>query len=349
MARLLLLAAVAATALALPSGASAQSQPRFPRITQLRVEINSPSDPVVRAVINPGGSTTRWHVLYGLTPELGQATSEEELAAGTEDVLVRATLPGLPPARRIYWRVVATNERGTRTSRQLRFTTLRAPTGVSLAVEPAIVPYGDAVAAHGQVLGSGVAGTTVALMREPFPFGVPFEMGTVSADPAGAFAFDGGPLLVTTRFRAETRTAALAQSPVVTVYAAVRVQTAVGRPTRRDVPVAGSVEPLVSNGVALLQRLGGDGRWRTVRRARVTDAVTESRYRLRAPRLLRARLYRVAVDPRDGGAHVPAAAPTFEVGARVRPPTRRRRRPAPKPPATAGEAHATVRPVLGLG
>jgi hypothetical protein len=323
--------AAAAAACVLPAAAPAQSQPRFARITQLRVEVNSPTDPVVRAVINPNGSTTRWHVAYGLTPDLGQTTSEQELAAGTEDVLVRATLPGLPPARRVYWRVVATNDRGTRTSRQLRFTTLRAPTGVTLAVEPAIVPYGDPVAARGQVVGSGVAGITVALLREPFPFGVPFEMGSVSADPAGAFAFDGGPLLVTTRFRAETRTAALAQSPVVTVYSAVRVATAAGRATRREVPLAGNVLPPVANGVALLQRLGGDGRWRTVRRARVTDAVTQSRYRLRAPRLLRPRLYRVAVDPRDGGAHVPSAGATVEVQARVRPRARRRGRPTPEP------------------
>ncbi len=331
MRRLLPVAVLACAMCVLASAAAAQSPVRFPRITQLRLEVNSPTDPVVRAVINPGGGTTRWHVAYGLTPDLGQVTPDAELGAGTEDVLVRATLPSLPPARRVFWRVEATNERGTRNSRILRFTTLRAPAGVTLSIDPLVVPYGDPVAARGQVTGSGVAGITVALMREPFPFGVPFEMGTVSADGDGGFAFDGGPLLVTTRFRAQTRTHALTQSQVVTAYSAVRVATTVGTPTRRAVPLSGSVLPPLSNGRALLQRQGAGGRWRTVRQARVTDAVTESRYRISAPRLRRPWLYRVAVDPRDGGAHIASAGPTVAVQARPQPRPRRRGGPTPRP------------------
>jgi hypothetical protein len=322
-------AAVAAVALlAVPTGAEADR----PRITGLRVVANSPTDPVVRAIINPGGATTTWHVEYGPTEALGASTPAAELPAGTDDVVVTAVLAGVETRRRVWWRVVATNEDGTRRSRRARFTTERAPSGVTLQIDPLVVPWGQPVVARGLVLGEGVAGITVAFQRLPFPFSGPFsDVATAAADDAGGFVFDAGPLLVTTRFLVQTRTPVLAQSDVVTVSSQLVVDLRVGEPTRRRAPVSGAVRPPVPNGRAFLQRLRLDGTWASVDEARLADRFTHSTYAFDIARVRRAAVYRVGVDARDGGAHVPGVSSTIRV--RALPPRRRPPRRRPKPSA----------------
>jgi hypothetical protein len=306
---------LAILAVAVLSAPAAAATP--PRISGLRVVANSPTDPVVRAIINPGGATTTWYVEYGPTPALGSSTPAIELPAGTDDIPVTAVLAGLQPRRRVHWRVVATNEAGTRRSRVARFTTDRAPIGVTLALEPIVVPWGQPVIARGQVLGAGVAGITVALQRLPFPFSGPFsDVATATADDAGRFTFDAGPLLVTTRFLVQTRTPVLAQSAVLTASSALVVDLRTGEPARGRVPVRGVVRPPVPVGLAHLQRLRLDGTWATVQRAPLADRFSHSSYAFTIARLGRAAVYRVAVDARDGGAHVPGVSSTITVRAR---------------------------------
>src|SRR5688500_10521607 len=87
------LRAAAPPALA-PLLAPAAAGAERPRITGLRVVANSPTDPVVRAIVNPGGLTTTWHVEYGPTEALCASTPAAELPAGTDDVVVTAVLAG---------------------------------------------------------------------------------------------------------------------------------------------------------------------------------------------------------------------------------------------------------------
>jgi hypothetical protein len=290
--------------------------PAIPRAFGLRVAQNSPTDPVVRATINPEGSATSWHVEYGHTTAF-LVTPDQELPAGIADVPVTATLTGLEPSRRVFWRVVATNAAGIRRSGRRHFSTLRAPTGVAFALVPATVRWGRPLTVRGQVQGSGVAGITVALRREAFPFGVGLaDAGTTQADTAGGFAFEVGPLLVTTRFQVETRSPIVAQSGVLTAYSALNVGAGVERRTRRSVVLAGRVRPAVASGRAALQRRGPDGRWRTVRRSRLVDLASFSRYRFAVLRLRRAQRYRVSVSAHDGGAHVPGVSRSIRVAAR---------------------------------
>jgi hypothetical protein len=297
--------------------AAAPAEPITPRAYQLHLEANSPTAPVVRATINPRGSPTTWRVEYGHTTAFGLATPDQPLPAGIDDVVVTAAVPGVEPGRRVWWRVVAANGAGIRRSRRARFTTQRAPTGVTLSPGRAVVPWGRRVTLRGQVAGLGIGGIPVALQREAFSFGAGLaDAGTVRADVAGAFVFDAGPLLLTTRFQVQTRTPAPVQSPLVTVFSAVRVGVAPGVAGRRRVPVTGKVRPPVPSGLAALQRRRPDGRWRTVRRARLADVATYSRYRFLAPRLRTSQVYRVRVAPRDGGAHVAGAGRAFRVPAR---------------------------------
>ena len=299
--------------------------PLIPRAFQLRLEANSPTDPVVRAIVNPQGAATTWYAEYGHTTAFGLRTPEQALPAGTADVPVAATLAGLEPNRRVYWRVVATNAAGIRRSGRARFTTQRAPSGVTLVLRPATVRWGRRLIVRGQVQGRGVGGITVALQRAAFPFGTPFaDVATKPADAAGGFVFDTGPLLVTTRFQVQTRTPVLAQSVVLTAYSALAVGAGVTlrpgrRPRdRRTATVAGTVRPTVPNGRAALQRLAPDGTWLTIRRARLADLAAYARYRFTVPRLRRAWQYRVTVAARDGGAHVPGTSRVVSVPPRRR-------------------------------
>ena len=165
----------------------------------------------------------------------------------------------------------------------------------------------------------------MALQRAAFPFGAPFaDLGTKQADAAGAFVFDAGPLLVTTRFQVQTRTPILAQSVVLTAHSALAVGAGVTLPAgrrprdRRTATVAGRVRPTVPNGRAALQRLESDGTWLTIRRARLADLAAYARYRFTVPRLRRVRQYRVIVAARDGGAHVPGTSRAVSVPPRRR-------------------------------
>jgi hypothetical protein len=271
---------------------------------------------VVSAVINPGAATTTWHVEFGPTPAFGSVTADAEIPAGVDDVPVTATLTGLQPRRRVYWRVVATNDAGTRRSRRATFVTERAPSSVTLALNPVVVPWGTHVRAGGQVLGTATAGITVALQRQPFPYSGPFtDVGTASADAAGGFGFDAGPLLVTTRFMVQTRAAVLAQSAVVTAYSAVVVSITTGPPAPREVVVRGAVQPPVPHALAYLQRLGADGQWRNVQHVPVVDRFTTTNYSFVVGRLRRPQVLRVAVVPRDSGAHVPGFSSTVRLRA----------------------------------
>jgi hypothetical protein len=232
-------------------------------------------------------------------------------------------LPGLDPGRRVYWRVIATNAAGIKRSGRARFSTQRAPTGVTIALQPATVRWGRRLAVRGQVQGLGIGGISVALQRLPFPFGAPFaDAGTAQADASGSFVFDAGPLLVTTRFQVQTRTPILAQSAVLTAHSALAVGAGVALPTgrraRRRATVQGKVRPTVPSGRAALQRLEADGGWLTIRRTRLADLAAYARYRFTVPRLRRARQYRVSVAARDGGAHVPGTSRTVSVPPRRR-------------------------------
>ena len=288
-----------------------------PRITMLRLAANLPTEPVVSAVINPGAATTTWHVEYGYTTSFGSVTPDAEIPAGIDPVPVSATLTGVEPRRRVYWRVVATNDAGIRRSRRATFVTERAPSGISLAVAPIVAPWGAHVVAGGQVLGTATAGITVALQRQPFPYSGPFtDVGTASADAAGAFALDAGPLLVTTRYLVQTRAPVLAQSAVLTAYSAVVVGLATGHPAPQRVVVRGAVRPPVPQGRAFLQRLRADGTWTNVQSTGLADRFTSTAYRFVVGRLRRPQVLRVAVVPRDRGAHVPGFSGTIRLRAR---------------------------------
>jgi hypothetical protein len=168
--------------------------------------------------------------------------------------------------------------------------------GVSLAVKPQVVTYGQTVTLSGKVAGGG--GVAVDLQRDPFPFGDGFAtQKTVAAGNGGAFS---AVLLPTsnTQYRAVAHTspAAISASVLVTVRFSVGVRASTLTPRRgARVTFTGSVRPRAGGRRATLQRRTSTGTWASVAAVRVRNVTaTRSRYTIRV-RVRSGGTYRVRV------------------------------------------------------
>jgi hypothetical protein len=284
--------------------------PRPPGVTSTGRSGLGPTSAVLRSTIDPNDAATTYRFEYGTTNRYGTRTPDRQIAEGDGGVRVTEEITGLQPYRRYHFRVVATNAAGTTASRDRTLVTSRAPTGITLALDAARVRWGEGVEVFGQVTGTGVNGVPVGLERQDFPFTGPFSsIGTplpVRADRSGRFRMFVPSLFSTTRFRAVTRTDVGVISPVVTAPVAVRVGATVNRLSRRRVRVRGSVSPAAPSGRAILQRRTRRGGWAFVRGGRLKPlGESRSRYAFKVAKTRRARVFRVRIVARDGGAHVP--------------------------------------------
>jgi hypothetical protein len=255
------------------------------------------------ASVDPNGRATTYHFEYGTTSSYGKRTAEASAGSGQSARSVSATIAGLQPNMRYHFRVVATNAAGVARGRDRTLTTLRNPTAITATASPNPAPWGGSTTLRGRISGQGVAGATVVLEREDFPFGGPFYLvGTTRASGSGAFSFSVGPLWALARLRLTTRTTIVATSPIIEVRNALRVGLRVRRLSDGRVRLQGAVSPAVPRGRALLQKRSPSGRWVTVRRAGVKPLRgARSRYVFT---VRRRGTYRVTVLPRDAFAHV---------------------------------------------
>jgi hypothetical protein len=254
--------------------------------------------------VDPNGSATTFHFEYGTTTRYGAVTPSQSAGSGSTAVPVSATVTGLAARTTYHYRLVATNAAGTVRGRNRSFTTDRLPTGVTLAVSPRRVRWGNSLSLGGRVSGSGVSGMPLALQVQRFPFSAGFfEVARTNTGSDGGYLFNVANLWETTRYRVVTRTSVVAVSPVVQAVSAVVVGARVRHISRRRARIEGRVLPAVGGEARLLRR--SRGRWRTVaRKAVVQTASGRSRYRFTVRRQGRTRRYRVVVRPNDGGAHV---------------------------------------------
>jgi len=298
--------------------AASTSNPAPPAIARLSAVDKTPTSARLTARIDPNRAATTWHVEWGTTTRLGNRTADQTIPTGDGGVPISVALGNLPTHTRIYWRVVASNAAGLRRSGTTSFTTLRAPSGITLSAFPATVDWGGNVSVSGRVQGTGVNGLTVALQQSAFPFTTGFqEVATARTGSTGTFRFPSRPLTIATRFRAITRTAVSVTSSEI--RADVRALVGIRRTarSRRAVTLTGRVQPGLPDGRAALQRRTRSGGWAFVRRkALVTADTSTSRYRFRVRRLRRAAVYRVKVSANDGGAHLGAKSRSLLVGKR---------------------------------
>jgi len=139
--------------------------------------------------VNPGGEATTYHFEYGTTDAYGVVTPDQNLAAGTDPVDVRATVSGLSSSTTYHFRVVATNPSGSHAGADKTFRTAapaalpsvtsRAATSVSAVgatLEAAVNPRGLATSVrfeYGTSTSYGTAtpeqsiGTASTVLRVP--------------------------------------------------------------------------------------------------------------------------------------------------------------------------------------
>ena len=298
--------------------AAAPVNPARPSISRLSAVDRTSTAARLTALVDPNRAATTWYMEYGTSTRFGSRTPDQVLPAGDGNVAVSAAIGSLPIHQRIYWRVVATNSAGVRRSGSTSFVTQRDPSGITLGALPPVVGWGGAVSLSGHVAGSGVNGLSVALQEAAFPFSTGFtQVATTRVNSRGDFRFVSRTPQLATRFRAVT----LATVPLTsaTVEAQVRAQVGIRRTsrTRRTLRLAGGVHPGLPDGIATLQRQTARGGWTLVKRKplKYVDATT-SRYRFRVFKQRRARLYRVKVAARDGGAHLGETSGTRRVARR---------------------------------
>jgi hypothetical protein len=286
--------------------------PRPPAVSSTRAQDVGPQGATLRSLIDLNDGNTHYHFEYGRTNGYGSSTPERSLGTGDGRREVTEAIGGLEPFRRYHFRLVATNEAGTGTSADRRFTTSRLPTGVTLALDAPRTPYGEGIEVFGTVSGTGVNGIPVGVERQDFPYTGPFtSLGMPlpkRADRNGNFRIAVPPLFAATRLRALTRTTVVAISPVLTANVSVKVGIGAHRRGRKHVRLRGFIRPSTPNGRAVLQRRTSRGGWTFVRARNA-----HSRYTFVVKRCTRTRTYRVRVIARDGGAHVPGTSGKVKV------------------------------------
>jgi hypothetical protein len=255
------------------------------------------------ASVDPNGRATTYRFEYGTTTAYGKQTAQASAGSGATAVAVSASVGGLLPHTRYHYRVVATNAAGIARGRDRTFTTLRNPSGFTASASPNPVTWGATTTLTGRLTGQGIAGATVVLERQDFPFTGPFYLvGTKAASSSGSFSFKVGPIWALARLRLTSRTTIAAVSPILEVRSALRVGLRTRRLSGGRVRLQGSVSPAVPRGRASLQKRSPHGQWVVVRRAGVRPLRGgRSRYRFT---VRRRGTYRVVVLPRDNFAHV---------------------------------------------
>jgi hypothetical protein len=143
------------------------------------------------------------------------------------------------------------------------------------------IVFGKSVTIAGQVPApNNVAGVTVTLQADPFPFGKFDNVTTALTNATGRYSFTSAPV-ANTKFRVNAKTKPAANSAEVLVGVRRRVTRAVSDATPaagQKVRFAGSVFPAKDGATIQLQRHSKTG-WKTVTTTVLKDAGTDhSRY-----------------------------------------------------------------------
>lgn len=299
------LAALLAPASALAAAPAATTQAAS-EVTSTQARLNG--------TVDPGKETTKFHFEYGTTTAYGSQTPEDQVVPrGNSTASASEVIGSLQPSTTYHFRLVASNASGTSQGADMQFTTLaegQVPPGggnaVTIAATPASVLFGRATTISGQVTGDG-ANTGVEMTLQAQPAGATdySNVATTTADANGNYSFTQAPLL-NTQYRVEAKAKPKVTSPVVavTVRKAVSFKLSDSTPKRGSrVRFSGTVKPSHDGLLALIQKRGSKGKFRTVAKAQLKPSKTagvskySKRLRIRAKGVYRVR---VAADADHG-------------------------------------------------
>jgi hypothetical protein len=248
-------------------------------ITQTTVKLNGS--------VKPNSQDTTWHFDYGVTNTYGTSTPEQgPIASGAGTTSVSIDVANLSPGTVYHYRLVATNASGSIPGKDRTFTTRPA---VGLDASKKTAKFNESVTLSGQVFGSAVAGITVTLQENPYPFSGFNEVSTTTTDAAGRYQFIR-PVRANTAWRvvAGTKPAGTSNTAFVLESDLVGLKASSSRPKRgRSVLFTGFSLPARVGSPVYVQRLGKSG-WHTVLTAKLsaTPLADTASYAVRLKRVV---------------------------------------------------------------
>lgn len=221
----------------------------------------------LNGTVKPNNEATTWRFEYGTTTAYGTNTPEQgPIAAGSGNTNVSTDIGGLAPGTVYHYRLVATNPSGSIPGKDRTFTTRPA---VFLNVSTRLGSFNENITLSGNVAGAAVAGITVTLQENPYPFTGFNDIATTTTDAAGRFQFIRQ-LKSHTAWRvvAGTKPPGTSLPAFVLQQDVVSMKVSTSRPSRgRSVLFTGFQTPARVGNTVLIQRLGRTG-WRTVATAK---------------------------------------------------------------------------------
>jgi hypothetical protein len=295
-----------AAGLAIPATATAATNP--PTATTGGATAITPTNAIVHGSVNPRGTATSYHFIYGTTKAYGASTGPTPVGAGTTAVKVTAPLNNLAPATTYHYRIVAQNAKGLSKGKDRTFKTHRQPLGLVLTPSANPLRFMASTVLTGQLTGTGNAGQQVILQANPWPYlqGFANVGNALVTDPNGAFTFPLIGVPVNTQYRVLMPDRTSVVSPIVSLGVKVAVHTK-ARPRLvhrgRRVRFSGTIAPGADGSPVLVQKRVR-GAWTTVAHtvARHRDASSSS-FRRRVRLRHHGGTFRILVDVADG-AHV---------------------------------------------
>jgi hypothetical protein len=172
----------------------------------------------------------------------------------------------------------------------------------TIAATPNPILFGRSTMISGGLKGSDVAGKTIELQHDPFPFGTTYEtIATTTTNADGDYSFKVSPGL-NTNYRTVAKLDPEQMSPNVQVGVRMRITRRVDDYTPnvgQEVTFTGTVKPAHDGRTVYIQRRNSEGEWRTKATTTLDDAPEEagnvSTYS-RDLRISRDGVYRVKVN-----------------------------------------------------
>ena len=257
---------IAALAASLLLAAGAQAA--VPTVTTGNATTITQTTAKLNGTVKPNNEATTWHFEYGTTTTYGTITPEQgPIQPGAGTTAVAADIGSLAPGTVYHYRLVATNATGSIPGKDRVFTTRPA---VSLNTSKTVGHFNDDITMGGQVFGTSVAGITVTLQENPYPFAGWNDVSTTTTDAAGRYQFVRQ-LKTNTAWRvvAGTKPPGTSNTAFVLQQDTVSLKASTTRPKpHHTVLFTGYATPARFGFPVYIQRLGRGG-WHTVLTAKL--------------------------------------------------------------------------------
>jgi hypothetical protein len=263
------------------------------------VKVVGATSATLRGIVNPKGEATSYFFEYGPTTAYGARTSTIGAGAGTTQLDVSAAIASLTPHTTYHYRLDATSTAGTTIGSDVAFTTVGGPAGVTIAASSPTIVFGQGTTISGKVLPPRPAHLTTVTLQSAATLAGPWVahrgLTSVVNTQTGAYSFTKVTPSANTYYRIN---ADGVYSPPLHVLVRFRVGVSVSnRNPSAGSPVhfRGRVAPAHRHLRIWIERLGHDGRWHIVKRARLRGLDPHFSFYSVRVRIAQAGLYRVVV------------------------------------------------------